>query len=323
MMGEANDRRSELLRQNDELRAKAAKTEELEARYIEVMEDMKAWEGAKPMRVLDPRLIRRGPLANRDTVNFSGDEFTAFKQEITEAGGNVVPIKVRTIAIFDGYAYELIYGHRRHQAALETGMPLLAIVDNLDDKAAYEEMERENRGHTKPSPWEQGLSYDRALKTGLYASARQCAVALGVDPSNLAKSLTLANLPTEVIRAFHSPLAIQLRWGTALKGAIDAGSERVILRATELQALVPRLSPKQVLDELVAASQAAVGRKSAAMVPEPHPSTMHLLGHDGREVARLRHNKTRTELVVLTPLSLERQRRLTELVARFLDAKVS
>ena len=323
MMGQANDRRSELLRENDDLRIRAAQADGLQARYSEVVDDLKAWDGAKPMRVIDPHLVKRGPLANRDLINFTGPEFEAFKQEIVEAGGNVVPVKVRTKGGVDGYEYELIYGHRRHQVALETGMPLLAIIDNLDDKAAFEEMERENRGHTKPSPWEHGLSYDRALKSALYPSARQCAVALGVDPSNLAKSLTLANLPSEVIRAFHSPLAIQLRWGTALKTAVDADLVRVLKRATELQVLSPRLSPKQVLDELIAASKSLDAGMAGDMVPEPHPAALRLFIQDGRQVARMKQTSKRTELVILAPLSTARLRHLEEIVAKFLVATVN
>lgn len=323
MMEQANERRSQLLQENDELRTKAALAAELETRFNEVVEDLKAWDGAKPMRVIDPHLVQRGPLANRDLINFSVAEFESFKQEIAESGGNVVPIKVRAKSGADGYLYELIYGHRRHQAALETSTPLLAIIDNLDDKAAYEEMERENRGHTKPSPWEQGASYDRALKSRLYPSARQCAVALGVDPSNMAKALILANLPTEIISAFHSPLAIQLRWGTALKAAVDADSANVIRRAQELQALEPRLPPKKVLDELVAASTAKDCIKISYMVPEPHSTAQRSFVQAGRKIARMKHNKNKTEIVILTPLNAERQRGLAELVANFLDATLS
>ena len=320
MMGHANERRSELLRENDELRHKAAQAEVIEARFNEVVEDLKAWDGAKPMRVIDPHLVKRGPFANRDLINFSGPEFESFKQEIVEAGGNVVPVKVRAKSGADGYLYELIYGHRRYQVALETSTPMLAIIDNLDDKAAYEEMERENRGHTKPSPWEQGASYDRALKSGLYPSARQCAAALGVDPSNMAKALTLANLPAEVIKAFHSPLAIQLRWATVLKAAVDANTVNVIRRAQELQAIKPRLPPKQVLDELVAASTAKDNVKLSRMVPEPHPTTQRSFSQAGRQIAHMKHGKNKTEIVILTPLNAERQRGLAELMANFLDA---
>lgn len=323
MMGLANDRRSELLRENDELRVLAARSEGLEARYSEAVEDLKAWDGAKPMRVIDPHLVHRGPMANRDLINFSGDEFAVFKQEILEAGGNVVPIKVRAKGGVDGEAYELIYGHRRHQAALETSTPLLAIIDNLDDRAAFEEMERENRGHSKPSPWEQGLSYDRAVRSGLYPSARQCAVALGVDPSNLAKALILANLPSKVINAFHSPLAIQLRWGTALKAAIEADFGRVMDRAVELGSLTPKLSPRHVLNELVAASKTKGIDKSVHMVPEPHPSVSRSFTHGGRKVARMKQSSSRTELIITLPLSAFRQREFEEFVASFLEASVS
>lgn len=323
MMGQANERRSELLRENEELRQKAVQADGLEARFNEVVEDLKAWNGAKPVRVIDPHHVKRGPLANRDLINFASPEFVAFKQEIVEAGGNVVPIKVRVKGGSDGVLYELIYGHRRHQAALETSTPLLAIIDNLDDKAAFEEMERENRGHTKPSPWEQGTSYDRALKSGLYPSLRQCAAALGVDHSNMSKALTLANLPSQIIKAFTSPLAIQLRWGTALKAAVDSGSDNVIRRAQELQSLNPRLSPKRVLDELVAAAKVKGASFSESGVPEPHLVSIRSFVHAGRRVACMKQEKSRTEIIITETLDSERQRILADLIATFLDASVS
>lgn len=323
MMGQANDRRSELLRENEELRIKAANADGLEARFNEVVQDLKAWDGAKPMRVIDPHQVQRGPLANRDLINFTSPEFAVFKQEIKEAGGNVVPIKVRVKSGTDGCLYELIYGHRRHQAALETETPLLAIVDNLDDKAAFEEMERENRGHAKPSPWEQGASYDRAIKSGLYPSLRQCAAALGIDPSNMSKALTLANLPIQVIKAFHSPLFIQLRWGPALKAAVEGNSEAVIKRAGELQAMEPRLSPQRVMTELVAAANAIHTGQPTHVVPEPHAALTRSFTHGGHQVARMKQKKSGTEIVITAALDSERQGKLAELVAKFLDATIA
>lgn len=323
MMGHANERRSEMLRENDELRTRAALVEDLEIRFSEVVEDLKAWEGAKPMRVIDPHLVKRGPFANRDLINFIGPEFESFKQEIIEAGGNVVPVKVRAKSGIDGYFYELVYGHRRHQVALETSTPLLAIIDNLDDRAAYEEMERENRGHMKPSPWEQGASYNRALKSGLYPSARQCAAALGVDPSNMAKALTIANLPIDVIKAFHSPLTIQLRWGTALKAAVEADSANVIQRAKELHLSGSRLTPKQVLNELVSVSTVTDMTKTSRMVPEPRSSDRQVFTQEGRQIASMKRNNNRTEIVILAPLNFKQQNELSELVAKFLHASLS
>ena len=139
----------------------------------------------------------------------------------------------------------------------------------------------------------------------------------------MAKALTLANLPAEVIKAFHSPLAIQLRWGTALKVAVDADSVNVIRRAQELQVIEPRLPPKQVLEELVVASTAKDNVKTSRMVPEPHSTSRRSFIQAGQHIAHMKHGKNKTEIVILAPLNAERQRGLAELVANFLNATIS
>ena len=63
-------------------------------------------------------------------------------------------------------------------------------------------MERENRERQDLSPWEQGMMYRRALDLGLFTSNRALATALGIDHSNVGKSLALARLPDEVVAAF-------------------------------------------------------------------------------------------------------------------------
>ena len=322
MMAFANDRRSEMLRENDELRAKVAITESIELRLSEAETSLKAWDGAAPVRTVDPKLIRRGRLANRDIVNFTGPEFESFKQEILDAGGNVVAIKIRPVNDDSGCLYELVFGHRRHQAALETSTPLLALIVEMDDKSAYEEMERENRGHTKPSPWEQGVSYARALETGLYSSARQCAAALGVDQSNMVKALALANLPIEIVKAFLSPLDLQLSWGPDLKAAVETDGDNVLRRAIELRAFQPQLSSKQVFNQLVAASTAKSNTGPAVASTDMNLSSQRSFLQEGRKIARMKQEKHKTEIVIFTPLTADRQHELSEIVAKFLNATV-
>ena len=339
MMAFANDRRSEMLRENDELRAKVAITESIELRLSEAETSLKAWDGAAPVRTVDPKLIRRGRLANRDIVNFTGPEFESFKQEILDAGGNVVAIKsfkqeildaggnvvaikIRPVNDDSGCLYELVFGHRRHQAALETSTPLLALIVEMDDKSAYEEMERENRGHTKPSPWEQGVSYARALETGLYSSARQCAAALGVDQSNMVKALALANLPIEIVKAFFSPLDLQLSWGPDLKAAVETDGDNVLRRAIELRAFQPQLSSKQVFNQLVAASTAKSNTGPAVASTDMNLSSQRSFLQEGRKIARMKQEKHKTEIVIFTPLTADRQHELSVIVAKFLNATV-
>lgn len=253
MMAFANDARSDLMRENELLKEQAARAATLESQRDDALTDLKGWEGAKPTRMLDASQIRRSRFANRHESNFSGAGFEQLRREIQEAQGNVQPIKVRSIGDVEssGVRYEVVFGHRRLEACRQLGLPVLAVIDNLDDKTLFIEMERENRERADLSPWEQGVMYARALDVGLFASNRQLANALGVDLSNLGKSLVLARLPKEIIDAFPTPLDIQLRWAPLLNKALEADPEGTLNRARAAGTGPKPESPKSVLNRIV------------------------------------------------------------------------
>ena len=175
MMAFANDARSELLRENELLRGQAEASDQLRGQLDEALGDLKQWEGAKAARWVDPQLIDPSRYANRHELNYTGVEFAALRAEIESAGGNVQPIKIRSVASIAGAIarYEVVFGHRRHRACLELGIPVLAVIDNLDDRALFVEMDRENRARKDLSAWEQGMMYRRALQQGLFPSNRK------------------------------------------------------------------------------------------------------------------------------------------------------
>lgn len=234
-----------------------AKVEALEAKAAE-------FDGAVPARLVDASLIDDSDFANRHPDAFKTQEFLQLKEEIAAAGGNVQAIKVRRKA---NGRYEVIYGHRRARACLELGLPVLAlIVDDMSDVSLFIEMDRENRGRSDPSAWEQGTFYLKALDRGLFPSNRQLAHNLGIDLSNVGKCIALAKLPMQVISAFASPLDIQLRWGGALAKAFESDREGVLARAKELSKQDPRPRASTVFEVLIGRSTAApAGAKSGVV----------------------------------------------------------
>ncbi len=200
--------------------------------------------------LLDAQLIRPGRWANRHPSAFSDDHFDQLKKDIADAGGNVQPIKVRSAP--DG-SYEVVFGHRRHRACLELGLPVVAlVVTDLSDPKVWEEMERENRARANLSPYEQGLHYRRALDEGLFPSTRKLAQAIGVDISQAAKVISLARLPDWVISAFRSPRDIQVNWASELSAAVEKDPQGVLDRARDLAENRPHSqTPRQVFATLV------------------------------------------------------------------------
>jgi ParB family chromosome partitioning protein len=244
----------------------------------------KAFDGAAPVRLLDPRRIRPSRWANRHDASFAEAAFAALKDEIAAAGGNVQPIKVRPAgaagadgpgaggaargqgasaaeAAADGEAYEIVFGHRRHRACLELGLPVAAVVEPLDDTRLFEAMERENRGRKSLSAWEQGMMYRRALDGGLYPSQRRLAEALSVDVALVSKALALARLPDAVVAAFATPLDIQFRWAQPLAEALQKDPDGLVARARAIAAEPGPRPARSVMQRLV---QPAAGRAAPA-----------------------------------------------------------
>jgi len=204
-------------------------------------------------RLIDPKIIRRSRWANRMEQSFADTAFEALKDEISSSGGNVQAIKIRPLAKpEEGFEYEIVFGHRRHQACMELGIDVLAFVaDNMSDADLFQEMDRENRQRADLKPYEQGVMYNRALEEGLFPSQRKLAEALGVDLTNVGKYLKLARLPQLILAAFESPLVLQQRWATELADAVDKRADHVIAIAKDLANRAPRLPAAKVSRSLV------------------------------------------------------------------------
>ena len=237
------------------LTAQSAAVQEAE----QLKDRVKALEGEAPLRKLDPARIKPSKWANRHDASFKTVEFEELKAEIASAGGNVQAIKVRPLQVLNGSTpaeeldFELIFGHRRHRACLELGLPILAAIEEATDVSLFEQMERENRGRKNLSAWEQGCMYRRALDDGLYPSLRRLAEALSVDVSLVSKSVTLARLPEAVVAAFESPLEIQFRWAAPLAEAVQKDPDGILARAKAVAANRGKLSSVEIFDELISA----------------------------------------------------------------------
>ncbi len=133
-------------------------------------------------------------------------------------------------------------------------LPVLAtVVSDMDDRTLWQEMERENRARKDLTPFEQGRHYRAALDSGLFPSIRRLAAAVGVDVSQAAKVIRIADLPVEVLSAFRSPSDIQVNWATKLHAALDRDPDGVRKHALKLATQSPKSTSKQVFTALTSA----------------------------------------------------------------------
>lgn len=259
----------------------------------DLRERLKAFDGALPVRALDPQTVRPSRWANRHEHSFSDAAFAELKADIASAGTNVQPVSVRVVPGMLNRStppaateYELVFGHRRHRACLELGLQVQAMVTEMTDQQLFEAMERENRARKNLSAWEQGAMYRRALDEGLYPSQRRLAESLGVDVSLVSKSLSLARLPDAVVSAFASPLDIQFRWAQPLAEALQKDPDGVLSRAAKLkQAAVP-MQAAQILASLIGAVGGEVLNRST-------PAHKIIQGTAGRQASFSRDGRGR------------------------------
>lgn len=254
-----------------------------ESEISRLKEQLSAYDGAAVTRRLDTAQIVPSRWANRHADAFANPAFQSLKRDIQQAGGNVQPILVRPL-VDQPDRYELVFGHRRHRACAELGLPVLATVETqaLSDVDLFAMMDRENRERADLSPYEQGTMYRRALDQGLYPSNRRLADALGVSHTWVANVLLVADLPAAVIDCFASPTAITHRHAKTLTTALDADPKGVLRRAERLRLQERSLGAAAVVAELVGETADEVRSAGQLLRGDGRPAGRWSQDRDGR-----------------------------------------
>jgi ParB family chromosome partitioning protein len=203
---------------------------------------LQQFDGSLPTRKLDPRQVVPSRWANRHDASFATPDFARFKADIEHAGGNVQPILVRPLAQAAGAAddaarFEIVFGHRRHRACLDLGLPVLAAIwtTPMSDTELFAAMDRENRERADLSAWEQGTMYRKALDEQMFPSQRRLAEALGVSHTWVRKAIAVAEIPEAVVQCFRSPLDLQFKHAEQIGDALLADRKGVLRRAEKLR----------------------------------------------------------------------------------------
>lgn len=306
-LGEARQAISRLEEQLTLAKAGGATEQEVTRLSAELAEAKAAMDGALPTKLLDPNDVVASRFTNRHPDSYRDAEYLQLREEIRAAGGNTQPIGVRPLAGSPG-KFELSFGSRRRQACLESGLPVLAMIDQMDDVELFERMERENRQRKNLRPYEQAVLYQQALDAKIYASIRKMGEALQLNPSGLSRLIALARLPAEVVAAFESPLDIKFDWGTTLPEAVSRDRKAVVAKALELQRSGGRRRAQAVHDALVAASGGTGAAREQPMV---------LTGEGGESASVVFQGKR--AVVKMSGLSPERREAFAGVLRQFLN----
>lgn len=256
---------------------------------------LKAHEGSLPTRKLDPSQVIPSRWSNRHPDTFQTPDFHRLKQDIELAGGNVQPICVRPAAD-QSERYEIVFGHRRHRACSELGLPVLAMieVEPISDLELFSAMDRENRERADLSPFEQGAMYRRALDEKLYPSNRRLAEALGVSHTWVANVLMVVDLPPPIVECFRSPLEIQHRHAKAIHQALETDRKGVLRRAEKLRVKGKQMAAAAVIDAL-----------TGSELPTARPTSIEV---DGKKLGSWKRDKAGWTIIKLDPMAVPEDR---------------
>ena len=220
-------------------------------------------EGFLVMQIA-PHLIRWSRFANRHSSSMVGEEFGKLRESIRARGGNSQAVVVRPVRdltsedLSDGIGkaiYEIVSGHRRHQACRELGLPVKAmIVSGISDRELVLSMYDENDARASITAFEAGTMYSSWLKEKLFSSQGKLAAAIRKQKSDVSRALFLARLPAVVCQAFESPVVLQYKDADEL-GKILSGNREVVLHAAkDLASLAKKKKRAEVIRLLKVAS---------------------------------------------------------------------
>jgi ParB family chromosome partitioning protein len=227
-----------------------------------------------------------------------------------EKHGQLVPALGRRIRNDPRFEVELICGARRLFVARHLNQPLQVELRELSDLQAIIAIDIENRQRADVSPYERGLSFLEWIRSGYFGSQREIARTLQMSTTHVSRLMQLARLPSVILTAFDSPTSICEAWGLALLRALDNPQLRqsVIEAARALSRVTPRLAPKDVFRQLMAASRGRLGRKRLR--------DEVVLDDAGRPLFRVRRqNHTLAILLPIGSLSVELESRVRTVIA--------
>lgn len=140
---------------------------------------------------------------------------------ILAEGSNRVPAVVRRTPHGE-LPYELVTGTRRHWAIAWLNanhypdIDLIAIIEDLDDEAAFRLADIENREREDISDLERGANYKAAVDHFYGGVQLRMAERLKISKSQLSRYIALTEIPPFLVSAFHSPMDLQAKYAEKL-----------------------------------------------------------------------------------------------------------
>lgn len=262
----------------------------------------------------------------RDYALLTEDRVRSLIDSIHAENGNRIPVVVRRTPNGE-LPYELVIGTRRHWAIswLNTNhypdIDLIAIIDDLDDEAAFRLADIENREREDISDLERGQNYKMAVNAYYDGVQSRMADRVKLSKSMLARYIGLTEIPQTILSAFNSPMDLQVRYGDKLLPLIRQPALRSKMEEAAA-AIAAEQSFRQSGDETPISGTDVVVRLLKAATVRQGRSQKSLIEANGVAIGQVDRDRSRGLTITLNPTELSADEVLAALRPLIENAKI-
>jgi ParB family chromosome partitioning protein len=259
----------------------------------------------RPTIRLKPAECSVWPGNARDYALLTEERVRSLIDSIQAENGNRIPVVVRRTPNAD-LPYELVIGTRRHWAIswLNTNhypdIELVAIIDDLDDEAAFRLADIENREREDISDLERGQNYKAAVDTYYDGVQSRMAERVKVSKSMLARYIGLTEIPKIVVSAFNSPMDLQVRHGDKLLPLIRQSALRAKVEDAA-RSIASEQSFRQSGDEEPIAGSEVVARLVKATTVRQGRAQKAVIEANGIQIGQVDRDRSRGLTITINP----------------------
>jgi ParB family transcriptional regulator, chromosome partitioning protein len=258
---------------------------------------------------LDPHLV--DPSFVRDRVDEGEADFAVFRQGISERG-QLQPVLVRPHPNRPG-RFMIVFGHRRARAARELGLPLRAVVKEIEEINHIIAQGQENSRRADLTFIERSLLARKLME--MSQTKDTIKAALTIDDTTLSRMLSVVEtIPSALIEAIGSARGVgRDRW-EALKKIVAHPKKAELALETASSEEFRRLEGAARFDFVLAHAGKAL-RKPSKSASAAAP----ISDEKGIAVAELRASKHEVQLKLYKPAGVEFGRFLEQRLPALFD----
>lgn len=281
----------------------------------------------RPTIRLKPAECSIWPGNARDYSMLDEHRLRSLIDSVLAEGGNRVPAVVRRTP--NGpLPYELVTGTRRHWAISWLNanhypdIDLIAIIEDLDDEAAFRLADIENREREDISDLERGLNYKAAVDSYYGGVQLRMAERLKISKSQLSRYIALTEIPPFLVSAFHSPMDLQAKYAEKLLPLLRDATTRAKLEAAADQ-IASEQSFRRSGDEQPITGPEVMTRLVQATVSKGRVQKATIAAAGGTSVGQVEKDQQKMLTISLSPSGLSIDEILEALRPIIEQAKIS